>query len=336
MSVNDELNAYYAADLGLIKAQPDYVPPEILQQLHNISRWSGIPYTLFADRTYIDDNGVRRSVASHILDYAQGKFDPVAFMMPLIGRSDEEGNQITGADWWEELEDTVMKGTQAFGGGSGGPTTEQQIDSVYAALRDRALQMGLSYSEDELVDISTVAVNANWESSQVIDRLLDNYKLSEISDGTISDISGSIKEAYKQYLLEIDDTTAMKLARNIAIGENTSEGVLSTVKRLAKMQYGWGADFIDEGMTMVDALAPQRSALANELELDPQEIDLNNPMFFDLMTVTDDQGNERLRKSSEIRTEARNLPQWENTDNARALMSQLTASLGRIFGRSGI
>jgi hypothetical protein len=257
-------------------------------------------------------------------------------MMPLIGRSDEEGNQITGADWWEELEDTVMKGTQAFGGGSGGPTTEQQIDSVYAALRDRALQMGLSYSEDELVDISTVAVNANWESSQVIDRLLDNYKLSEISDGTISDISGSIKEAYKQYLLEIDDTTAMKLARNIAIGENTSEGVLSTVKRLAKMQYGWGADFIDEGMTMVDALAPQRSALANELELDPQEIDLNNPMFFDLMTVTDDQGNERLRKSSEIRTEARNLPQWENTDNARALMSQLTASLGRIFGRSGI
>ena len=88
-------------------------------------------------------------------------------------------------------------------------------------------------------------------------------------------------------------------------------------------------------MTLLEAIAPQRTAMASELELDAQEIDLNDSSYFDALFETDDAGKQRLATSTEIRRKARELPQWQQTDNARTLMSQLSASVGSIFGRAG-
>jgi hypothetical protein len=194
--------------------------------------------------------------------------------------------------------------------------------------------MGLSYTDDQLVDIATVAVNGDWNDVQVVDRLLNNYDYGRITEGTITAVADSIKNVYSQYLLDIDDQSAMSMAQKIAMGEQTTEGVVSSVRKLAANQFQWAQPYLDDGLTIVDALAPLRTAVASTLELDPQEIDLNNEKFFDMMFVNDENG-QRLATSSEVRRSARSLPEWGNTDTARTAASQVASSIGNIFGRRG-
>lgn len=337
-------NAYYGADFGITSGfgeifTANFMSNEDRASIFNLTRQTGIgAYAEYMDRTYINDYGIETPVWKLFVDFEKELIDGEELESKLLGKVDENNNQITGADWFKEFEETALAqyraGQGLSGGGAGGPTTQQQIDSVFASISDRALQMGLSYTEDELVEVATIAVNSNWTDTQVVDKLLTNYKYGEITDGTISDLADQTIAAYNQFLLPIDRNSAMQMAKRIAMGEQTVDGVVSSIKRLAKAQYGWASDFIDDGMTLVEAMAPQRSAMATELELDAQDIDLNNTTFFDAMFTTDDKGAQRLRTSSEIRSAARELPQWENTENARTKMSQLTASLGKIFGRS--
>ena len=333
-------NAYYGADVGLSGTFGNivFMSNEDRANIFTLTKQTGIgAYSEYMDRTYVNDYGIEMPVWKLFSQLQDGTISSDELDRLLIGTVDENNNQITGADWYEEFEQTALaqyRAAQGISGGGGGPTTQQQIDSVFASVSDRALQMGLSYTEDELVEVATIAVNSNWTDTQVVDKLLTNYKYGEIADGTISDLADQTIAAYSQFLLPIDRGSAMQMAKRVAMGEQTIDGLISSIKRMAKAQYGWASDFIDDGMTLVEAMTPQRSAMASELELDAQEIDLNNSTYFDAMFTTDDKGAQRLRTSSEIKSAARELPQWENTDNARTMMSQLTASLGNIFGRS--
>ena len=332
----DNNDPYYLADIAGLPAV-EFVTANDRRVIANYARFTGVgAYFEYMDRRYIDDNGQSQPFHKLIADLASDNITGDEFDRLLLGTVDAQGNQITGADWYEEFQEKALAQAKAGTGfGTGGPTTEQKIESVFASVRDRALQMGLSYTDDELIEVATVAVNSNWTDTQVVDKLLTNYSFGQITDGTISDLSDGVTETYRQFFMDIDSDTSMKIARDIALGEKTIEGVLSSVKRLAKLQYSWAEPFINDGLSLKDAIAPQRSALASELELDASEIDLNNPMMFDSLFKTDEQGAQRLASSVEVRKAARELPQWEQTQNARATMSNMTASLGRIFGRSG-
>ena len=289
-------------------------------------------FSEYLDRTYVDFNGVTRSVSSLFVQAGRDEID-FSGLAARLTPSYENGVLIEGADWWDDFGSAYAASTGG-GDGGGGPTTQEQIDSVYAVIRDRASQLGLSYTDDDLVEIATVAVNGDWNDTQVIDRLLTNYDYGTIGEGTITGMADSVKSLYRSYLLDIDDTTAMQLAQKIAIGESTAEGVTSSVKRLAANTFSWSAPFIDDGLTLVDALSPLRNTVATTLELDPQEVDIRDDKFLNMMFVDAD-GTSRLATSREVRNAARALPEWGQTDAARTASSQMVAAIGNIFGRRG-
>lgn len=345
---NQENNPYAFADvgggLGIGVGPQNIIAPADRVALMNFDRdMNSSLFMSFIDRTYTNTAGEEVSVVPLFLDVAHAGSEEdrieanTALILALKGDVDIDGNVISGADWYDEYiqaaEATMQR--NMGGGGSSGPTTQQQIDTAYAVIRDRALQMGLTYTDDEIIDVATLAINDNWNDTQVVDKLLTNYKYGEITDGTISDLRDQVITMHKQFLLDVSEDDAMKMAKRIALGELDADGLLSATRRQAKAQYAWAEPFIDESMTLLEAIAPQRTALANELELDPQEIDLSNSQFFDSLFQTDDKGVQRLATSTEIKRTARQLPQWEQTDNARTLMNQLTSSLTGIFGTRG-
>lgn len=293
-------------------------------------------FSEYLDRTYIDASGVTQPVSSLFVQAARDEMD-FAGLAARLTPMYENGTLVQGADWWENLGASYASSTRLAGGGGGGgggPTTQEQIDSVYAVVRDRAAQLGLSYTDDDLVEIATVAVNGDWNDAQVIDRLLTNYDYGTIGEGTITGMADSVKSLYRSYLLDIDDATAMQLAQKIAIGESTAEGVTSSVKRLAANTFTWASPFIDDGLTLVDALSPLRNTIATTLELDPQEVDIRDDKFLNMMFV-DGEGGSRLATSREVRNAARAMPEWGQTDAARTASSQMVAAIGNIFGRRG-
>ena len=300
---------------------------------NNVSVWQ-----TYLDRTYLDVYGQERSAAELFLQVANGQVTEMSMLDTLMMRTDADGNRISGADWFDEFAEKFINQMNASRGilGDGGPTKAQRIASAVATISDRAKQMGLNYSNEDIVGIATLAINDNWQDVQVIDKLLENYNYGEVSDGTITDLADQTIATYNQFMLDIDRKTATQIAGRIAKGEATVDGVISSVKRLARTQHAWAESYIDDGLTVLEAIGPQRTALATELELDPQEIDLNNQTMFDSLFTIGTDGTRRLGSSAEVRRAARQMPQWADTSSAKQSMSQLTQTLGKIFGRGGM
>ena len=179
---------YAFADIGGVGIQvgtSQLVSNSDRQTIFNFDRDAGgTLFSSYMDRTYTNVAGEEVSVVPLMLGIANAQTEEVRaelinqFMDKLRGEVDENGNVISGADWYEEFEQAVLDHEAAIsGGGFGGPTTQQQIETVFATVRDRALQMGLSYTDDELVDVATLAVNSNWGDAQVVDKLLNQLQI---------------------------------------------------------------------------------------------------------------------------------------------------------------
>lgn len=248
-------------------------------------------------------------------------------------------------NWEEETLNSAIMNTQWFanyqsrfgsGGGrrgGGGRSLEQEIDSLVAELWDQSRRMGLDMTREELVDIATVALEMNWNGTQMIDRLLEGVTMDMVGEGDITASVDAMRALAGRYLLPMSDDTLNDMALRMARGELTDEGVRSMFISQAKGRWDWLGSQLDQGITPSDYFAPTKELLARSLELNPNDIDLMDERWMGLLEVVGDDGKTRGATLSEITRIAREQPEWAATTNAQSTMANAAMAVAEAFGR---
>jgi len=282
-------------------------------------------------------NGEVRNVGRLFYDVAMERISKIDLIRDLTYATDENGEHINGAKWFDEF--TLKWDTyrlQSMGGdGDGGPTLQEKIDSALAIIQDRVRTLGLTFSESEIVDIATLAVQSSWNDAQVIDRLLTNYDLSSLKPGDLTTAQSSISTLANQYLVPLTDDQAASYAKRLYLGELNTDTIEDQFRKQLIAEMPFLETQLTSGLRPTDIFASARSFAARELELDANNIDLNDPKWRDMFVKSNDDGTQRLATLSEIRTQVRNTPEWSRTTAAKESASNIAGAIAQLFGRSG-
>lgn len=218
------------------------------------------------------------------------------------------------------------------GGGGGGPTKAQQIAAAEAAIRNMTGTMGYTtFPESSIKALATTVVQQNWSNEQLTDYLVKGATgdWGQLTSGTLSAGVDRVKELAGKQLISVSDDTARSWAARLVSGELDENGLQSMLQAQAKARFGWAADTIDKGISMSDLLAPSRDRIAQELEIAPNAVNLSDPKYMSMVTVTDPKTGPRIATDAEVVRNARKDEQWKSTRTASAMASSVGVMLRR-------
>jgi len=219
------------------------------------------------------------------------------------------------------------------GGGRSQQDKENIVRTYQTSILFRSKQLGLKLKPEEVDYIARVAEAQNYSAEQVDQALAGLIKWDTIGQGTLTAYRDEITTMAKQYLVKLPEQEILDWATNLATGQATPDGYKALIRTQAKLATPFLTKMIDEGLSPIDILAAPKRVIADSLGINEASVSFDDPSFLSLVTVGEGE-NQRLATTSELRSNIRKDPRWEQSDEARQLSSALARSIAEIFGRS--
>ena len=237
------------------------------------------------------------------------------------------------------------------GNAKGTTDYEQQIAKITNNLLTQARKLGSAIDEGQakLIAEDLYIHNQDTDDAVVTRRLVSGIRpIAGMVAGRITeDYSGLALQNYqglqaiaKRNGFKLEDIlprgadgkpmAAQETLQRIALGELDPTRLEQDVRKLAAVgQPQFVRDLLGQGIDLDEIYAPYRKTMANILELDPGQIDLNDPT---LRMGINDKGDVNLYDYSKaLRQDSR----WQYTGNAREAVSDAALTVLRNFGFQG-
>jgi hypothetical protein len=157
-------------------------------------------------------------------------------------------------------------------------------------------------------------------------------------DGELANLADSIYKTAADY--GIDSTMNNQAFTNwmqaamkgVVAGTMTQQDVDEAIRDMAISNFPGLANQIMQGFTVRQAAASQLNAIANELELDPNTMSLNDNLVMQVLNTRDAGGNMVPMTAFEARKAARKDSRWQFTQNATTEYSSIAGKILEDFG----
>ena len=237
---------------------------------------------------------------------------------------------------------------QASGQAKGTTDYEMQIDKIEAMLKKRATQLGSAAASDP------AALRKAAENLYITNRSEDQSFIDDFLAASIRPVGGMLggkgTEGYSgkalsdyQLILEtarkngfqIKDilpggATEQQILQGITMGTIDINRILQDARKLAAQgQPQYVRDLLSQGYNLDQVYAPYREQMARELDLNPNEIDLNDPTL--RMAITD-KGDMNLY---DFKKALRQDNRWQYTETAKEEVSNAALKVLQDFGFQG-
>jgi len=213
----------------------------------------------------------------------------------------------------------------------------RELDKVRLDVRQVAERLSVDVSQIDFEAIVDEARRNKWDVQDIEDRLRSDLQTQAESGANLMGAAGDAQTALMEWAqqngLSIDPTTAAQYVMNIGLGNQT----LDDAKRDLRETYLIGAypawaDKIREGFDPWQISSPYRTAVANLLELDPNNITLDEPLVKQGLQAIGADGQPRVLPLYEFEKIVRDDPRWQKTDNAYQLYTRAGTNLLQMFG----
>lgn len=270
----------------------------------------------FPHLAYLMDNPEVRDV---LLKAAAGGWD----LTTLQG-------ELWKTGWWQTTSSNMRLWDQKFA--QDNATAMLEWDQRTVSISNLTSQLGFTLSNEDTKWIAGKVLREGWSDEQLKRFLGQLARQNGLGAGQISDQAAGFKALARSYLSTMSDQQAQEFAIRVAEGSISREGVESLLRSEAKSRFSWLAPQIDSGMTPEDLFGSTRNAVAQMLEVDPNQIDLNDPKW-SIITAPVMEGNSmRSMNFYEAQRWARQRPEWRMTDNANQAASQIGLDLLKTMG----
>ena len=236
----------------------------------------------------------------------------------------------------------------ATGQADGSTDYEKQISTLERQIADRARQVGSAIASDPAA-LRKAAENMYITNVGIDDAMTTDFIAAAIRPIT-SMIGGQPTEGYsgqalKDYQAIQDiarsngfrvkdiipgDSNERQVLEGIATGRIDANRIAQDARRLAAQgQPQYVRDLLGQGYNLDQVFAPYRQTMANLLEINADEIDLNDST---LRSAISDKGDMNI---FDFKKTLKQDSRWQYTENAKQEVSDMTLKILRDFGFQG-
>ena len=226
-----------------------------------------------------------------------------------------------GADWDATLQD-ARNAVRAASTAIGADVTEQELN----ALARRYVYEGW--------DQSTRRALLNQALSQEISFLPDDRGVVSMRGGA-GELSSELRNLARSNGVSFTDNWYLSAAKSVASGLTTAQDWERDVREQAASLFPVYSDKIRMGLNVYDLASPYINTMAQELELDPNQISLDDPYIRSALSGMNDKGDFAPMGLWDFQKKLRQDPRWENTSKAQNEVTSVTGRVMQMFGLMG-
>lgn len=245
--------------------------------------------------------------------------------------------ELTRTNWWRTSEDSVRAWNTLIA-----QNPQEALNrraNEYDRIEHLAVQMGVKLDYDTLLSFADSSLRYSWNDVQLRNSLLGHYEYSSqpgavAQFGAAAETTMEIKRLAGEYIVPLDDRTIRDWTIRVLQGISTVDSFKAYLAGVAAADNPWMKSALDQGFTVKGLMAPYINRVAQELGITPDEIDMSEPKWRQLLEQTDEKG-ERVRPNTQqvlhlIRTDDRF--GWDKTENAVSTAAQFATELAGKFG----
>jgi cell wall-associated NlpC family hydrolase len=253
---------------------------------------------------------------------------------------DEFDRRLQASKWYrkhteEERQWVVLAATQPG-------EAKQQVQQRKADIINQYRRMGVPIAAKRVQALAENSVKHGWTEQQLTNAIAAefDYKGDQTYGGVAGQTVDDLRQMASAYLVPIGNKRIDQWTTNVLRGEASPEDFESYLKEQAKSL--WDDPqlhaALDRGVTTDQYLDPYRQMAAQELEMNPDDINwLGNPKWSQAIFRANDKGERRFLSLADWQRTLRTDPTYgfDKTSTARDTAAQFTTELASMFGRRG-
>lgn len=219
---------------------------------------------------------------------------------------------------------------------TGGEDWKQAVETAREVVRGRATQVGAVLEQDELQRLAVRYLYEGWGEpgrAQLLENNLATYL--DTARGDAVQRTSTLKQLANQYGVSYSDDWYLRASQRVQRGEITEDFFVNKIKEDAKSKYKPVANLIDAGQTTRDALSQHLQSMGQLLELDPDNIDLNDPLLKKAWGGRDASNQPMVMSVYDFEREIRRDSRWSQTKNGRDTQMRVAQSFLQSLGFGG-
>lgn len=222
-----------------------------------------------------------------------------------------------------------------------------RVTQARAAVQQRAAQKGAALDQATLDRLANDAIWGGWLQEGRIN-LLDDALAERIAPqpavsgegaarlrGEAGTFALTLREAAQRNGLSYSNGWYQSAAQSVARGLTTEEDWIGDIREQAASRWPVFADKIRSGFDARDLASPYITLMAQELELNPSEINLDDPYIAGALGGFSKDGTPSAENLWDFQKRVRNDPRWMNTRKAQNEVTSVTGRVMQMFGLMG-
>lgn len=244
---------------------------------------------------------------------------------------------LHGTAWWATTSEQARLWDAELAEDPG--EVERQVRARVAEVEDTLGELGIEVDPNMVYEISVGTLRfgidpTGAEFRNTLASLLPAYtSTSRPGAGTFAQTIEEIKRlATAEYMVGISDADAWTMAQSVIAGDLTLDGVKTMFGQIARGRFAGLGSIFDQGVTPGQFFSSYRNAIASELEVTAEQVDLLDPRWSQVLGIADGKGGIRPMTYSETLKLVRSQPEWERTTKAKSQSATLARSLVEDLG----
>lgn len=217
-------------------------------------------------------------------------------------------------------------------------THRTNFSNAQTQIRNKAAQLGVVLRPSEINFLSTLLLKegVELEDPRILGAMMQIRRSSPSRqrDGMIRTTANAARtQARGQWYLTMSKGSAQRWAEWIAKGEKTQDDLTAYLQRQAASKYQHLAGSIQSGQTMDEIFGEHRAAIANLLDLDPNQVNLMDGKWKQVLHYHDPKTRQhRAMTIAESEYLARQDHRFWNTRTGREQDAQMADMFSKMFG----
>lgn len=224
--------------------------------------------------------------------------------------------ELRNTEWWQKNSDS-MRQTQAMKA-TDPATYEANLQATQVMVQQEAAKIGASIPPKKLKGIAEKALATNMDEGALAN-VLGGYV--KFVGGTLKGEAGQYENSIKSYAstqgVSMDDQSVKNQAALIARKLATEEDFKNQIMQQAVSAYPGYKQQLEAGQTMQDIANPYVQIMAQQLEINPANIKLSDPLIRQALNGTNAQGKPIGMDQTDFLASVKNDPRWAATQGAQ-------------------
>ena len=215
---------------------------------------------------------------------------------------------------------------------------DRAVDVKRQAINSLAERFGVQFPEDKSIDdFAKLAWSNGWGNEEILLNmrpfLTDTLESGKDVGGTAGDFRDSLTAWSQSNGIDLDSSAVAKYVANMTLGSQSLDNVKQDIREayLVGAYPAW-SDRIKAGFDPSEIAKPYRSKMANLLEVDIEDIDLNDTLLQRGMQGVGADGKPSVTPLYVFEKQIREDPRWQTTNNAYENYTKVGTDLLKMFG----